>query len=263
MNRALVIDLETTGVDTAACEVVQCAALAVHLSDCWREVSLMDWLARPLGEIPRAASDVHKITAERVADRPTFAELRGEVCDHVAAFDPELIITFNGAEFDLPILRRYGIDLAAEIPHFDVFRVWQVAREQKLAPPTCAAAPHANRYTGALGSAYAWLDTTEPYPDREHDAGEDCRMAAAVAQALADWAGLPQCLAWSTGPLPGYADYASKIKIRDGAPVLGFGKHAGESLADVARKDRAYLTWVMRSDFHHSTKKVVQSFLRS
>lgn len=261
MKTALIVDLETTGVDTAACEVVQCAALAVSMVDDWRELSLMDWLACPLGAIPREASDVHGITAERVADCAPFGEVARDVYAHIVHCDPELIITFNGGAFDLPVLRRYGIDLTP-VPHFDVYRVWQVARERKIPPPKSAAAPHAHRYTGALGSAYAWLHGAEPPPGREHDAGEDCRMTLAVARALADWAGLPQCLAWSSGPLPGYADYAGKIRVCDGDLRFGaWGKHAGRPLAEVARSDRSYLLWLLRGDFHHSTKTVVAAAL--
>lgn len=261
MKTALVIDLETTGIDTATCEVVQCAVLAVSMVDDWREVSLGSWLARPLGEIPRGASDVHGITAEQVAGRPTFADLlEGEIAAYLTDHPPDIVVTYNGATFDLPILVRYG--LVPSVPHFDVYRVWQAAREQNIAPPCTATAPHAGRYTGALGSAYAWLDATEPHPGREHDAGEDCRMTAAVGAALVAWAGLPQCLAWSSGPLPGYADFAGKIKLRDDAPVIGFGKYAGVTLADVARADRGYLSWMMRGDFHSSTRAVVANFLK-
>lgn len=262
MDRALAIDLETTGVDTATCEVVQCAALGVSISEDWRETFLMDWLARPLGELPRGASDVHGITAERVEGRPTFAELLPEVRACVERSDVELIITFNGGAFDLPVLARYGLDLS-HLPHLDVYRCWQVARQQKLMPPCVAATPYAHRYTGALGSAFAWLSGIEPDCDREHDAGEDCRMTVDVARALVNWAGLPQCLAWSSGPLPGYADFAGKIKVRDGVLYMDFGKHEGRSLVEVARTDRPYLAWILRSDFHVSTKRVIQTFLNS
>ena len=252
-NIAAVIDLETTGVDTATCEVVQCAVRLVSLPGCARLHGSRDWLARPLGPIPPGATAVHGITAENVRDAPAFADLVPEVTDELdCSGATDLVITFNGGSFDLPVLARYGLHV--QYPHLDAYRVWQVARERKLPNDL---GHLASRYTGALGSAYVWATGQEP-DVQEHDAGADCEMTAAVAAELIARFGLPDCLAWSAGPLPGFADFDSKIRIVNGVHVLAFGKHAGTCLLDVPR---SYLTWMARGDFHAGTKAIVRRYL--
>lgn len=250
--RLVALDLETTSVDTHTAEVVQCA-LVLREDDQPRE----SWSKyyRPRCAIPADASAVHGIYDELVAGCYHFSE----DTEHISALvRGRTLVTFNGNAFDLPIATRI-LGLPFDDPHIDVYRVWLAAREHALVSPRNLDAPHAGRYTGALGSSFAWLYQEEP--TKEHDAAADCHMTLDVCEALLDHYGADQCLAWSSGPLPGYVDYGSKIRWRGDAAVLTFGKHKGIQLRAIARADRNYLMWILRADFHESTKKIISAAL--
>ncbi len=51
------------------------------------------------------------------------------------------------------------------------------------------------------------------------------------------------------------------IKDKEGNPVLtevfNFGKHKGESVADVLKYDSGYYSWILGGDFTYNTKQVL------
>jgi DNA polymerase-3 subunit epsilon len=244
----VVLDLETTSVDTSSAEVVQCALLKRD-GDSWCK------FFRPRGAIPADAAAVHGITADAVEDCEHFSTAAKKVSEIIG---DTTLITYNGNAFDLPIARRI-LRLPLAGPHVDLYRVWQVARDHNLASPNGADLPRASRFTGALGSAAAWLTGAEP--SGEHDALEDCRMTAHLAEVLIARYGLECCLTWSAGPLPGYVDYASKLRWRGDVPTFTFGKHKDRSLSAVCQCDRGWLMWILRSDFHEDTKRIIREAL--
>jgi DNA polymerase III epsilon subunit-like protein len=197
----LAIDLETTGVSIARCEIVQWGMVAASMPDPIKNHARPRVeLARPAEPIPPGATAVHGITDAMVAGALPFADQAAGLTQEIATLAPDVIVTFNGSAFDLPILARYGVTFPATAKHLDAYRVWQVARDQKARSPIWPDRPHAGRFTGALGSAYAWTTGREPEVT-EHDAGADCLLTLAVADALVRHYGLPDCLL--TPPWPG------------------------------------------------------------
>lgn len=95
-----VIDLETTGRDTAKCEIVEIAAVRV------RGGQVVDTLAsfvRPSIPIEPQAEEKHGIGAADVSNAPTFAEIWPtfrEFCGD------DVIVAHNGYDFDFRILGR-------------------------------------------------------------------------------------------------------------------------------------------------------------
>ncbi|HEV8356512.1 MAG TPA: UvrD-helicase domain-containing protein [Gemmatimonadales bacterium] len=109
------IDTETTDFDSAACEVIDLAAVRV------RNGAIVDQfqsLIRPRRPIAPEAEQVHRISASDVRDAPALEEVwpgfRGFCGDDV-------LIAHNGNFFDFPILRRLGGDLpgGADFVGFD------------------------------------------------------------------------------------------------------------------------------------------------
>ena len=96
----VVFDLETTGVDTSRCEVVEVAAIRYEGG---REVARFESLVHPSGAIPPGATAVHGITDAMVADAPPPAQVLGEL--RAFAGDRDLV-AHNGAGFDFPVLQR-------------------------------------------------------------------------------------------------------------------------------------------------------------
>ncbi|MBN2170275.1 MAG: UvrD-helicase domain-containing protein [Candidatus Krumholzibacteriota bacterium] len=96
----VVFDLETTGVDTARCEVVEVAAIRYEGG---REVARFESLVRPAGPIPPGATDVHGITDAMVEGAPPPAQALGELRAFAGGRD---LVAHNGAGFDYPVLQR-------------------------------------------------------------------------------------------------------------------------------------------------------------
>lgn len=255
MKTAIAIDLETTSVDLLTTGIVQYAGLPIALPS-WGIGEVWETLAYPGVPIPHGASEVHGIYDRDVEGLPHITAHRDEIVRQVTSAD--LVVSFNGAAFDLPILSRIFPGLRFP-PHFDVIRAWTAARGDNLFtahPSANGDSPGAGHFRGSLGAAHAWLTGREPQD--AHHAGVDCQMTAEVGQALASHYGLAQCVEWTTGPLPGFADYAGKI---DSEGCLTFGKHKGANLASLRRTDRGYLAWLLRSDFHAGTKEIVRKVL--
>ncbi len=111
----IVIDLETTGVDIHKDEVLQVSIIDgqknVLLNEYCKPDTITDW---PEAEV------IHGITKEMVQDKPSFHAYVKNVQDYLSSAD--LILSFNGIEFDLPLLQKYGI-------HYDVKKCFDLYTE--------------------------------------------------------------------------------------------------------------------------------------
>lgn len=91
------IDTETTGRDPAVDRIVEVACVT------WRGGQIVErvhWIVNPQRDIPKEAFDVHGIGDDDVRDKPTFAELTGEI---LAALADKVPVAYN-AEFDRAFL---------------------------------------------------------------------------------------------------------------------------------------------------------------
>ncbi|MCB9515306.1 MAG: UvrD-helicase domain-containing protein [Candidatus Krumholzibacteriia bacterium] len=161
----VLFDLETTGVDTASCEVIELAAIRVEGG---RPTAQFEALVKPVGPIPAASTAVHGIDARTVADAPPLGHVLPDFLTFLGEHD---LVAHNGAAFDFPVLRR-------------------VAREQGLAPPRNALFdsvalarrlhPGAKNDLGSLIARYGVTATAR------HRALDDCRCLLEVLGHLQD-----------------------------------------------------------------------------
>jgi DNA polymerase III epsilon subunit-like protein len=96
----LIFDTETTGVNTSEDRIVQLGAVVMlcgELTD--RRLVTID----PGVLIPAEASNVHGITADRVAGRQRFADVFPALVGHIC--EASVLVSYNGAKFDWPLLR--------------------------------------------------------------------------------------------------------------------------------------------------------------
>jgi DNA polymerase III epsilon subunit-like protein len=110
------VDLETTSVDTRRAEIVEIAA-ARYLLDAghMRELNTFHRLVKPKRPIPQAASAVHGILDETVADAPPVEEVIEPLLNFIG---DAVIAGHNVAEYDIPIIRRFaGWVLRRDIPN--------------------------------------------------------------------------------------------------------------------------------------------------
>jgi DNA polymerase-3 subunit epsilon len=254
-------DLETTGTDTATAEVVQAACVisrdGVDESD--------KALFRPLWStpIPAEATAVHGITDEMVADAPIFGMCAESLADGL--LEADVLLTFNGLGYDVPILERYLGRPLAHSCHVDVYRLWLRAQAQDWTNP--AVGIPATLLRGSLGAAYYWC--LGDVLTGAHDALNDVRATMSVAQILRMHTPAPDMNydpAWrwaelarlSQAPLPGFADLDGKLRWSGPDLVFTFGKCKGQSLRTC---DRSYLRWLVGADFPGDVKRIVRDVL--
>jgi len=110
------VDLETTSVDIRRAEIVEIAA-ARYLLDAghMRELNTFHRLVKPKRPIPQAASAVHGIVLEMVADAPPVEEVIEPLLDFIG---DAVIAGHNASEYDIPIIQRFaGWILKRDIPN--------------------------------------------------------------------------------------------------------------------------------------------------
>jgi DNA polymerase III subunit epsilon len=97
--RELVLDTETTGLDPKeGHRVIELAC--VELINYIPTGAYWHWYFNPERDVPKAATDVHGLTAAFLADKPLFGDVAGEILE--ALGDARLII--HNAAFDIGFL---------------------------------------------------------------------------------------------------------------------------------------------------------------
>jgi len=246
LTRPLVVfDLESTGVDTINDRVVEVGCVKL-LPDGTRSVA--QWRVNPGRKIPAEAIAVHGITDADVADCPRFEDLADELLAYFEGCD---LSGFNVVKYDVPLLREEFRRAGHEFPTGGTTVVDSFQLYMRLDPRTLTAATR--RYAGReLEDA--------------HSATADAEAAADVLLGqLAEHDDLPRdpvgIAAWAQQAPPDAVDAEGKILWRDGKAVLGFSKFRGRALDDLVQNEAEFLRWILRKNFHDSTKFVVSEAL--
>jgi DNA polymerase III epsilon subunit family exonuclease len=101
LDRFVAFDIETTGLDTGTCGIIQVGAVRVVDGAI---VDRFEALVDPGQPIPPEASRIHGLTDADVAGLPRF----GEVWPGLRAFiGDEILVAHNGRTFDIPVLERH------------------------------------------------------------------------------------------------------------------------------------------------------------
>lgn len=232
----LFFDLETTGTSPATDRIVE-IAIARATPDA---VDRRSRLVNPGRRIPKAASDVHGISDEMVADAPTFSKMARSLRDFI---EDGVFVAYNGLRFDLPLLEaefaRAGVEFDGEarslIDPFIVF-TRQESRDLAAALRFYCGEEHDGAHRGD-----ADIDATAKVLLGQLGRYEEL---PAEADALAAW-----CLP------PDAIDRGGWFAWREGDAVITRGKHANTRLEVL---DRDYLNWMSRlPDLPASTRRVV------
>jgi DNA polymerase-3 subunit epsilon len=68
---------------------------------------------------------------------------------------------------------------------------------------------------------------------------------------------------FSKGRQDDWVDEEGKFQWRDKEAVFSFGKYPGQKLCEVRKSDPGYLQWMLRSEFHDDTKRIVRAALNN
>ena len=99
------IDIESTGLDTKRCEVVEIGAVRVRKG---RPVAEFHALVRPRIPIEPGATVIHGIDAAKVAGAPYFEQMWAGFRDFCG---DDVLVAHNGEDFDFPVIRRMAAGL--------------------------------------------------------------------------------------------------------------------------------------------------------
>ncbi len=106
-------DLETTGTDIFRSEIVELAAIRVHLRGGEvRELGQFHSLVKPSRAIPPSATEVHGITDKDVSDAPPLEDVLPRFLEFIG---DSPLAGHNIDRFDLPLIRRYAGNLLGAV----------------------------------------------------------------------------------------------------------------------------------------------------
>ncbi len=241
-----VLDLETTGVSVERDRIVQVGIVRIEPTGGYCE---FDRLVNPEMPIPAAATAVHGITNEMVADEFPFTILAPDVSQFLSGCD---VAGYNVKRFDQKLLqaeyRRVGIPCPL--------------KEAKVVDPFLIFIQREARTLAGAVRFYCGL------PDFEgHRALDDVRATLCVlAGQLAKYPDLPGTIdalhQLCEQRDPSWIDPDGKIAFKCGEACVTFGKNAGRSLRDLATRDPDYLRWIIAKDFSADVKAIVHGALR-
>ena len=233
-------DLETTGINVSKDRIVEIAILKVFPSG---EKESRTWLVNPEMEIPEESTQIHGITNEDVADKPTFKALASKVAKMIEGSD---VAGFNSNRFDIPVLAE------------ELLRAGQELDLKKCRPVDVQVIFHKMEPRN-LSAAYKF------YCDKDlidaHSAEADTLATYEILKAqIEKYDALENDMAFLSDFSQHYenADFAGFIGFNDdGKEIFKFGKYKNQLVEDVLDKDSGYFGWVQKADFPLYTKKVL------
>ena len=212
--------------------------------------------------ISEEAFNVHGISAQMVANKPTFDQVADTVWDFIGDAD---LGGYNSDRFDIPMLMeefaRAGKELSLENRRtIDVQKIFY-----KMEPRT-------------LSAAYKVYCNKEI--ENAHDALEDVRATVEVLKGQikryenVDWVdgdGFTH-----TAPIKNdmtaiaaftndkrTVDVTQRFKYnKNGEIVFNFGKYNGQIAAEVLTRDKQYYHWIMDKDFSAQVKQIVKKIVK-
>ena len=233
-------DLETTGIDITKDRIVEISILKVYPNG---NKESKTWLVNPTIPIPKAASDVHGITDERVAGEPTFKELAKQIHNMIKDSD---LAGYNSDRFDIPLLAEemlraeVDFDLGNRVS-VDVQTIFHKMEQRTLS---------------AAYKFYCGKDLIDA-----HTASADSNATYEILKAQLD---RYDSLENNIKKLSEFtyrkqiADFAGFIGYNDkGEEIFTFGKHKGKRVEDIFDEEPGYFGWLLGADFPLYTKKIL------
>lgn len=233
-------DLETTGTNITRDRIVELSLIKIMPDGTEEERTRR---LNPEMPIPAEATAIHHITDDDVKDCPTFRQIAGSLYKIFEGCD---IAGFNSNKFDVPMLieefGRAGMVFNVAGRRFvDVQNIFHKMEQRTLV------AAYRFYCGGELTDAHSALADTratyevlksqlDRYPQLEND-----------IDSLAEFSRQGRNL-----------DLAGRIVLNDNdVPVFNFGKHKGEPVEEVLRKEPAFFTWMQQRDFPRNTIDVL------
>ncbi len=255
LERPLVFfDLETTGLNVGKDKIVEISLLKVMPDG---EEITHTMLINPGCHIPIECSEVHGIYDKDVADKPKFEELADDILSFIGDAD---LAGFNSNKFDIPLLVEEFLRCGRRLDFrnrrcIDVQNIFH-----KMEPRNLVAAyklycgkdlNDAHQAEADTKATYEVLKAQlDKYQNQEY---EDRKTGIKSIPIQNDVKALS-----SFSSETRMVDFAGHIVFNDrDEEVFNFGKHKGETVENVFRKEPSYYAWMMNADFPLYTKEII------
>lgn len=269
----VVFDLETTGLDLVKDRVIQLSYIKV-MPDGSEERS--NYLINPEQHISPEITKLTGISDEDVASQPTFKQLAKTLAEKFTGCD---FAGFNSNHFDIPLLAeeflRAGIDFDfSRCRLIDVLTIYHKLERRNLAAAYKFYLGRrmeqdfvAHRADEDTEATYRVLQAQLDHYTEEHqrELGEEPegRVLPNDMDFLSDFSRVNNNVDFAGRIVWGESKDSKGHVVVDseGKPVMteyfNFGKHKGETVADVLRFDPGYFSWIMNGEFTYNTKQVL------
>ena len=245
-NPMVFFDLETTGTNIQTDRIVEVCVAKIVPSG---EVEIKTRRINPEMPIPQESSDIHGITDEDVADAPNFKSVASSLYLWLEGCD---LSGYNIKRFDVPLLveefKRAGMEFDLEGRKLvDTQTIFH-----KKEPRTLTAA-----YSFFCGKSL----------DNAHSAEADVLASIEVLQGqLAKYPDLPTTMEeldeYCNQREPNWIDSTGKFKWIGSVPTVGFSKHAGRTLKEIATNEPGFLKWMIKASFPKDATQIAQNALQ-
>ena len=206
--------------------------------------------------IPEMTTAIHGISDADVKDKPTFKELAPSLKEYIGDAD---LAGYNSNKFDVPLLveefLRAGIDFDLKCRHLvDVQNIFhQMEQRTLVAAYKFYCGKDLENAHSAAADTIATYEVLMAQLDRYQGVDYKDRSGKVSQPVVNDMAALSRFTANSQwADLVGHIGYDARHR-----EVFNFGKHKGEKVVDVFKKEPSYYDWMMKADFPLSTKKVI------
>jgi len=236
-------DLETTGLSITQDRIVQIGYIKVMPNGTEEEGNL---LINPEQHIPEEASNIHHITDEMVADKPTFRQMAGRLEQIFKGCD---LAGYNSNRFDVPLLIEEF--LRADVK-FDLSKVRFVDVQSifyKKEPRNLTAAYRYYCGKNLEGAHSADADIRATYEVLQAQLERYQNDEVDPLQNDVEWLQAYTRMNRNVDPM-GAMVYDDQER-----PCFNFGKYKGQQVTAVLTRDPSYYAWMINGDFARSTKQ--------
>lgn len=221
-----IFDTETTGTDPMTARIIEIALARCNTAGKW---TTFETRLNPGCSIPEHTTAVHGITDADVTDAPRFRDVAERLFEMICDAD---IVGYNILGYDWPLLdqefKRLEIDIRdASRTFLDALLIFR----QHFPGPHTLADAHV-RYTGK----------TMP---NAHQAMADVRATFAVMRGQWAMHDLPRRPANAAAIIrAAWTDSGCRLLKSPDGTRIGFGKHWGKTIPELAATDARYLGWL-------------------
>lgn len=239
-NPIVFFDLETTGTNIGTDRIVEIWLLKISPNG---QEDLIKRRVNPEMKISKEASEITGIKDEDVKDCPTFKEIAQEIVSFIEGCD---FAGFNSNRFDVPVLceelhrAEVKIDLHKR-KFIDVQAIYHKKEQRTLsAAYKFYCGKDLINAHGAEADTMATYEVLKAQIDQYDDLENDVEFLSKYSS------------------FNNNVDFAGTMIYNEkGEEVFNIGKHKGQLVRDVLKREPAYLSWVLNNKFTADTKEML------